>query len=76
VVQYKITQTWWVMGAAYQFLGEKVVEGATFLKAAHEEIEASDKEAEASVNDFHEIVEKLKQRRRTINNTVSSSEGN
>jgi hypothetical protein len=76
VVQYKIAQTWCVMGGAYQFLGEKVVEGAVMLKAAHDEIEASAMEAQESVNDFHNTIEKLKQKRETRKYTVLSSEGN
>jgi hypothetical protein len=76
VVQYKIAQTWFVMDDAYQFLGKKVVEGAVMLKTAHDEIEASAEETEASVNDFHEIIKKLKQKKETLKDTVSSSEGN
>jgi hypothetical protein len=74
VVQYKIAQTWCVMAEAYHFLEEKVVEGALMLKAANDEIDASADEAEKSVNDFHDFVEKLKQRRKMCKDTTSSSE--
>jgi hypothetical protein len=76
VVQYKIAQTWCVMGDAYHFLGEKVAEGATMLEAANDEIEASADEAEESVNDSHNTVEKLKQKRRYVKDTISSPEEN
>ncbi|MHB9292199.1 hypothetical protein Holit_01293 [Hollandina sp. SP2] len=76
VVQYKIAQTWCVMDEAYHFLGEKAKEGAIMLKAAHDEIEKSGEEVKRSVNDFHNTVEKLKQKRKAFNNTVSSPEDN
>jgi hypothetical protein len=73
VVQYKIAQTWCVMSDAYQFLGEKAVESYTMLKTANDEIEASKKEAEESVHDFHNTVEKLKQRKNLAATTSSST---
>jgi hypothetical protein len=76
VVQYKIAQTWYVMGDAYHFLGEKVIEGAIVSKAAHDEIEKSSEEAEKGVNGFHNTVEKLKQKRKAFNNTDLSREDN
>jgi hypothetical protein len=74
VVQYKIAQTWCVMGDAYQFLGEKAVEGYTMLKTANDEIEASTDEAEKCVDDFHNMVEKLKRRKNLAATTSSSME--
>jgi hypothetical protein len=74
VVQYKIVQTWCVMGEAYHFLGEKVIEGAAMLKAANDEIEESTKESSKSVNDFHNTVEKIKQRKKAFEDTASSQE--
>jgi 5-methylcytosine-specific restriction endonuclease McrA len=71
VVQYKIAQTWCVMGDAYRFLGEKVTEGDNTLKVASDEIETSARKAEESVNDFHNTVEKLKQRRNLADKTSS-----
>jgi hypothetical protein len=76
VVQYKIAQTWCVMGDAYHFLGEKAAEGYTMLKAANDEIEASTDEAKKSVNDFHNIVERLKQRRKALADTTTYQEEN
>jgi cytochrome b involved in lipid metabolism len=76
VVQYKIAQTWCVMDEAYHFLAEKAVESAIILKAAHDEIEASGEEAKKSVNDFHNTVEKLKQRRKAFNDIASFPKDN
>jgi hypothetical protein len=70
VVQYKIAQTWCVMGEAYHFLGEKIVEDAVMIKAANDEIESSAEEAEKNVNDFHNTIEKLKQKRRMLKDTT------
>jgi hypothetical protein len=75
-VQYKIAQTWCVMDEAYHFLGEKVAEGAWLLKAANDEIETSADEAEKSVADFHDTVEKLKARRKTLADATSYQEEN
>jgi hypothetical protein len=66
VAQYKIAQTWTVMGEAYNFLDNKIVEGAVMLKLAYDEIKKSAKEADESVNDFHSAIEKLKQRRANL----------
>jgi hypothetical protein len=74
VVQYKIAQTWCVMGDAYHFLGDKIAEGAEMLNTAHDEIEASATESAKAVNDFHDTVEKLLQKRKALNDTVSSQE--
>jgi hypothetical protein len=68
VVQYKIAQTWCVMGEAYQFLGEKIIEGATSLRAAHDEIEESNIEVSEAVDDFHRLVMK----RRKLRNAYDS----
>lgn len=76
VVQYKIAQTWCVMGEGYHFLGEKAVESAVMLKAAHDEIEASGEEAKKRVNDFYNTVEKLKQRRKAFNDIASFPKDN
>jgi hypothetical protein len=75
VVQYKIAQTWCVMDEAYRFFGEEVVEGAATLKAAYDEINESAERSSTSVNDYHNFVRKIKQRKRTLADTDSSQEG-
>jgi hypothetical protein len=75
VVQYKIAQTWCVMEEAYRFLDKKVFEGAMMLKSAHDGIKESAEESSKNVNDFHNMVEQLKQRKKSIADTDSLQEG-
>jgi len=63
VVQYKIAQTWVVMGDGWNYFGHVVADSARALKEAQKAIAASHAEAAEAVDDFHRLIENRRKQR-------------
>jgi hypothetical protein len=63
VVQYKLAQTWIVMGDAYNFLGTKIFEAIDTTIQTNASLDYFNQETIEKVSEFESAVERLKQMR-------------
>jgi hypothetical protein len=66
VLQYKISQTWFVLGDAYYFLHTSIAEGARLCLQTRQVLKDINQETSAAVDGLSKAVDKLRMKRNAI----------